>query len=90
MGRLPSREHSVAVVGAGVAHDLNDELTIMLSSIVDALLATEPGHPARPMLLDLQSASQRCSWLASSLLNYSYRHGGAPVAIPAQHLMEIL
>src|ERR1035438_609816 len=47
----------------------------------------EPGHPARPLLLDLQRAAQRCVWKASGLLNYSARRGSPPVNASMERLI---
>jgi hypothetical protein len=76
-------------VAAAAAHDLNDELTVILSSVVSSILVLEPGHPARPLLFDLQSAAQRCAWKASGLLNYGARHGVQPVAANLESLLDI-
>jgi signal transduction histidine kinase len=62
-------------VAAAAAHDLNNELTVILSSVSDSLAALEPDHPARPLLLELQGAAQRCVWKASGLLRFSARRG---------------
>jgi hypothetical protein len=78
----------VWAVAAAAAHDLNDELTVILSSVTSSILALEAGHPARPLLFDLQSAAQRCAWKASGLLNYCARHGAQPVAAPLESLLD--
>jgi signal transduction histidine kinase len=78
----------VWAVAAAAAHDLNNELTVILSSVTSSLLAMEAGHPARPLLFDLQSAAQRCAWKASGLLNYSVRHGAQPVAATLESLLD--
>jgi hypothetical protein len=78
----------VWAVAAAAAHDWNDELTVILSSVTSSIEALEPGHPARPLLMDLQSAAQRCAWKASGLLNYSARHGARPVAASLENLLE--
>jgi hypothetical protein len=79
----------VATVAAAAAHDLNDELTVILSSVTGSIETLEPGHPARPLLLDLQSAAQRCAWKASGLLNYSVRQGAHAVAAPMENLLKV-
>lgn len=79
----------VWAVAAAAAHDLNDELTVILTSVTSSIEALEPGHPARPLLFDLQSAAQRCAWKASGLLNYSARHGAQGVAVPLETLLEV-
>ncbi len=48
----------------------------------------EPGHPARALLLDLESAAQRCAWKASGLLNYSARCGVRTVRTSFDRLVE--
>ena len=78
----------LCVIAAAAAHDLNDELTVILSSVTSSLRALEPGHPAREMLLDLQSAAQRCAWKASGLLNFSARRGARPTAATMERLVE--
>jgi hypothetical protein len=52
-----------------------------------SLKALEPGHPARPLLLDLQSSIQRCIWKTSGLLNYSARRGVRPSGVPMERLV---
>lgn len=75
-------------VAAAAAHDLNDELTVILTSVTDSLRALDPHHPARPLLLDLRRAAQRCAWKASGLLNYTARRGARPSAASLDRLIE--
>ena len=63
-----------AIVAASAAHELNNELTVILSSLNESLRAMESEHPSRPYLLELRAAAQRCVWKASGLLNYCARH----------------
>ena len=67
-----------SAIASAVAHDFNNELTIIFSGICDSLSCLEPEHPARELLLEARSAAQRCAWKASGLLNYSARLGGRP------------
>ena len=87
MERLAKNDRACAVAAAA-AHDLNNELTVILSSVAKSISALEPGHPARPFLLELRSAAQRCAWKASGLLNYSARGGARPSPAPMESLME--
>jgi hypothetical protein len=82
-----SRTDRVCAVAAAAAHDLNEELTVILSSITHSLRRLEPGHPARPALLDLQSAAQRCAWKSSGMLNFSARKGARPSAATMEALV---
>jgi hypothetical protein len=81
-------EDRINAVAAAAAHDLNDELTVILSSVTESLRTLEPEHPAREMLLDLQSAAQRCAWKASGLLNFTARRGVRPSAATFERLVE--
>jgi len=78
----------VSTAAAAVAHDLNDELTVILTSVNRTIENLDPGDPSRDLLLDLQSAAQRCAWKASGLLNYSVRLGGRTVAAPFEALID--
>jgi hypothetical protein len=80
-----SRAYAVA---AAAAHDLNDELTVILNSVTRSIAELEPDHPARPFLLDLRSAAQRCAWKASGLLNYTAGKGARPTAFPLERMVE--
>ena len=82
-----SRADRICAVAAAAAHDLNDELTVILSSVINSLRDLEPGHPARTALLDLQSAEQRCAWKSSGLLNFSARKGARPSAVTLEELL---
>ena len=83
-----SKADRLCAIAAAAAHDLNDELTVILSSVTSSLRELEPGHPARELLLDLQSAAQRCAWKASGLLNFSARGGARPSAATFERLVE--
>jgi hypothetical protein len=84
--RLTHADRACAVAAAA-AHDFNDELTIILNTTSYSLETLEPGHPARPLLLELQRSAQRCVWKASGLLNYSLRRCPRPVGVPMERLI---
>lgn len=86
MERLTQSDR-VCAVAAAAAHDLNDELTIILNGASLTIESLEPGHPARLLINDIQWAAQRCVWKASGLLNYGTRRGVRPVPIPMERLM---
>ncbi len=56
---------------------------------MNCIQTLEPGHPARPLLRDLESSALRCAWMASSLLTYSARKGVRPTPATVEHLVEI-
>ena len=74
-------------MAAAAAHDLNDELTVILNGVSDSLETLGPGHPARSLLLEARSAIQRSVWKTSSLLTFSARHGVRK--LPAPSLVQL-
>jgi len=70
-------EHtSMQVLGAlaaGVAHELNEELTVIMSSLEAATAHLDPGHPARRELKQLRMAARRCVHTTESLLAFTSR-----------------
>jgi hypothetical protein len=74
----------VAIAG----RDLNDELTVVIAGTVEALARLEPNHPARPFLLDIHAAAQRCAGKTSVMLNYAARNGARPNAAPLERLLS--
>jgi len=81
-----TRNDRASAVAAAAAHDLNDEMTIILNSASVALELLEPGHPARLLLHDLSAAGQRCVWKTSAVLNFTARQGVYPVNASLEHL----
>jgi hypothetical protein len=75
-------------VAAAAARDFNDELTVILNSVSESLVNLEEDHPARPLLLDLQGAAQRCVWKAEGLLQFSAGRGARPSAAPFESLID--
>jgi hypothetical protein len=73
-------------VAAAAAHDINDEMTIILNSAWASLKLLEPGHPARLLLCDLSAAAQRCVWKTSTMLKFSERVGGRPINVPLEQI----
>ena len=78
----------VCAIAAAAAHDLNNELTVILNSVSNSIPTLEPGHPARPDLLDLHLAVLRCSRISSALLEFSARNGARPPSAPFDHLVK--
>ena len=78
----------VCAIAAAAAHGLNNELTVMLNSVSNSIPTLEPGHPARPDLLDLHHAVLRCSQIASGLLEFSARNGARAASAPFDRLVK--
>jgi len=78
------------MVAASAAHELNNELTVILSSVTESLRSLEAGHPARAYLLDLRAAAQRCTWKAAGLLNFCARNNHRPARASLENLTRLL
>jgi hypothetical protein len=83
-----TRTDRASAVAAAAAHDINDEMTIILNSAWISSQMLEPGHPARLLLADLSAATQRCIWKTSAVLGYTNRCGVHPVNAPLEHLAQ--
>ena len=86
MKMIGSAERACAVAAAA-AHDVNDELTIILNVASEALASVHSSHPACRLLFDLQAAAQRCAWKTSGLLDYAARRGARPANVPMESLV---
>ena len=86
MERITKADHAYAVAAAA-AHDFSNDLTVILSSVSDSIVALEPGHPARAYLLDLQDAAHRCARTTSGLLAFSCKRGMRPAAASFESLL---
>lgn len=87
MGPLTNTDRACAVAAAA-AHDFNNELTVILSGVKNALGSLQPEHPARELLLEVQASAQRCVWKASGLLNFGARAHSGPIRASFEYLIE--
>jgi glucan phosphorylase len=77
------------LIAAAAARDFNDELTVILNSLDAVLEHLEEGHPALPLLNDLQGAAQRCVWKTAGLLEFSVRRGIPPSIMRLERLLDL-
>lgn len=83
-----SESNRACAVAAAAAHELNNELTVILSSVTSALELIDERDEAHLLLVDLRAAAQRCVWKASGLLNFSARHNSRPVRASFDYLIQ--
>jgi PAS domain S-box-containing protein len=69
--RHTAKLESLGVLAGGVAHDFNNLLTGILGNASLAMETVPSTHPARGMLRDLVTASERASHLTRQLLAYA-------------------
>jgi hypothetical protein len=78
----------VCAIAAAAAHGLNNELTVILNSVSNSIPTLEPGHPARPDLLELHLAVLRCSRISSALLEFTARNGARAASVSFERLVK--
>jgi len=67
------KEQKLEMLGAlagFIAHDLNNELTVILGNVGLALDALDPDHPLNEGLLEAQRACHRCVDMTRALLTF--------------------
>jgi hypothetical protein len=84
-----ARPERASAVAAAAARELNDELTVILTSVSNSIESLKPGHPALPLLEDLRAAAQRCAWKTSTILNFAASQGTRPSATSLTALTEL-
>ena len=82
-------DRTCAIAAATVASDLNSEFTVILSSVADAMLSMDAGHPARSALDEVASAVDRCTRKCSELLIFASRHGVQPARVSLAAVMQL-
>ncbi len=75
-------------MAAAAAHDFNNELTVILSSVSNLIASLEPGHPALQQALELQRAAERCARKTSGLLRFGLRRGGRAVTESLERIID--
>ncbi|MCX7009868.1 MAG: PAS domain S-box protein, partial [Kiritimatiellaeota bacterium] len=72
---------AVGRLAGGVAHDFNNKLQIILSSVEMILADLQPDHLCRADILEIQKAAQRSSDLTRQLLAFSRQQTITPVLL---------
>jgi signal transduction histidine kinase len=66
----------IGMAASGVAHDLNNQLTVILNHLDFAISRLAPADPAREHLADVHLAAMRCTEMTSTLLGFG-SHGAS-------------
>ena len=76
------------IVASAAARELNDELTVLLSSLDRVVGQLEKEHPALETIAEMQGSLQRCAWKASELLEYASRRGVPPIGVSLERILQ--
>lgn len=83
-----TKTDQACTLAAAAAHDFNNELTVILSSISNLISTLEPDHPALTQIQDLQQAAQRCARKTSGLLRFGLKRGNRPTRTALETLID--
>lgn len=69
--RSSQRRETIGTLASGAAHDVNNQLTVVLGQLELCTETLGPGHPAAHQLEQARRATQRCAEVTRALLTYS-------------------
>ena len=72
---LRHQPDKLAAFAAAVAHELNEELTVILNAVHLLLDEVPREHPVRHALEQLESATSRCTGMTDGLLELTRNRG---------------
>jgi hypothetical protein len=83
-----TKADQACMLAAAAAHDFNNELTVILSSISNLIESLDPDHPALEQARDLQDAARRCACKTSGLLRFGLKRGNRPMRTALEALID--
>lgn len=69
--RSSQRRELIGTLASGAAHDVNNQLTVVLGQLELCVESLGSGHPATRQLEQARKATQRCAEVTRALLTYS-------------------
>jgi PAS domain S-box-containing protein len=79
---------AVGTLVAGLSHELNNPLGIILGFAQGLLMKSRPDDPSRTALLTIETHTQRCARLVRTLLDFSRRSGPTRERVEVGPLFE--
>ena len=83
-----AKTDQASALATAAAHDFNNELTVILSSVSSMIEALDPEDPVRTRALELQDAARRCAQKTSRLLRFGARRGARAARTSLERLIE--
>jgi hypothetical protein len=80
-------EKALPHIALAAAHDLNDEITLILNALVEAEGQTGANTYLRDMVAEAKHAAQRVVWKVAGLANHVNAMGAKPQAVPMERVM---
>jgi two-component system sensor kinase len=79
---------AVGTLVAGLSHEINNPLAVILANAQRELRRLEPAHPMRPSMEAIERQARRCAALVRTLLDFVRKGSGERRVVRAQALME--
>ena len=79
---------AVGTLMAGLSHEINNPLAVVIGFAQTLLVSTPPTHPDHAALEAIEREAQRCARLVQTLLNFSRNDVGVQEWVPVSHLFR--
>jgi PAS domain S-box-containing protein len=79
---------AIGRMAAGVAHDFNNMISIILASAQMAQMDLPEEHPIRPLLEEIQSAAERSAEFTRHLLTFARKQPADPVPVDLNEIIR--
>ncbi len=85
--RQAQKMEAIGQLAGGIAHDFNNILSVILGNTELAVMDTDPSHPARASLIEIETASRRAQNLVRQILTYCRQQPQDRQVIPLEPII---
>jgi PAS domain S-box-containing protein len=79
---------SIGLLAGGVAHDFNNNLSVILGYTEVLLMQTDPAHPLFPKIQEIEKATHRSAALTRQLLAFARKQAAVPQVLDLNSTIE--